>query len=713
MNNVELMASKFPNAIPTENGMEDLCPAHDDINPSLHIYNNNGNFTLKCFAGCTTEEICKAKNITPDQLKADRRKKIKARYPYCATNGELLYEVVRYEPKTFRQRRKVNGKWVGNLRGVNRVLYKTPELYKLPANSLVFVVEGEKDCENLIKLGFNATTSSGGAQQWKNTDTDLLHGKRIAVIPDNDEPGMGYALTVANDLYEKVNELKILKLNKLPKKGDVSDWIENGGTKDQLLKIHLDADKFNPSDFDTPVTLDPSNPYEIAKKLIQKKYILMNSKILRYHKGDFYFWDQTYYRILEKDEVRTMVYNFLDNALQLSDKDDARPISFKPNTSRVNNIIDSLGALLLVPKEISAPSWLSNGYDKPQAINLLATKSQFLSLEDYSLITPSPDYFCTNALEFDYDADAPPPKKWLTFLHQLWHDDKDAIKLLQEWFGYCLTPDTSFQKINLLVGPKRAGKGTIGRIITKLIGKRNVTNPTLSSFSQNFGLWSWIGKSLAIVPDARLSFGPQQNTIVERLLSISGEDSLTIDRKHQTPIESKLLTRIMFLTNELPQFSDASGALSSRFLILGLKESFFEKEDHKLEEKLSAELTGILNWAIEGRKRLHENGRFTKPQSSKELETEFECLLSPIKAFIDQCCDLGPGKEIPISDLFEAWGIWCKLNGKVHSGNIQTFGKKFRSAYPNIGIQYPRIDEKSRVRFYIGIALKDIRTGEF
>ena len=119
--------------------------------------------------------------------------------------------------------------------------------------------------------------------------------------------------------------------------------------------------------------------------------------------------------------------------------------------------------------------------------------------------------------------------------------------------GYILGGDTSQQKIPLFVGPKRAGKGTIARVLTGLLGAHNVAAPTLASLSTNFGLSPLIGKPLALISDARLSGRSDSSVVVERLLSISGEDSLTIDRKYLDQWTGRLPTRLALMTNELPQ----------------------------------------------------------------------------------------------------------------------------------------------------------------
>src|SRR5262249_2826381 len=146
---------------------------------------------------------------------------------------------------------------------------------------------------------------------------------------------------------------------------------------------------------------------------------------------------------------------------------------------------------------------------------------------------------------------------------------------LQEIFGYMLSGDLSQQKLFMLVGPKRAGKGTIARVLRQLLGERNVVGPTLRSLSENFGLEHLIGKRLAIIGDARIGGGSDQNVVVERLLSISGEDALSVSRKFKAAWDGILGVRVMLLSNELPRFTDASATIASRFVILKFENSFF------------------------------------------------------------------------------------------------------------------------------------------
>ena len=123
--------------------------------------------------------------------------------------------------------------------------------------------------------------------------------------------------------------------------------------------------------------------------------------------------------------------------------------------------------------------------------------------------------------------------------------------------------------------------------------------PDIMGLATNFGIAPLIGKSLAIIGDARLSSRADQAAITERLLSISGEDNLTIDRKFLPAWTGRLGVRFLIMTNELPRLADASGALASRFIVLMMQNSFYGREDRGLKNRLLIELPGILNWALQ------------------------------------------------------------------------------------------------------------------
>ena len=199
--------------------------------------------------------------------------------------------------------------------------------------------------------------------------------------------------------------------------------------------------------------------------------------------------------------------------------------------------------------------------------------------------------------------------------------------------------------------------------------------------AQNFGPEGLIGKPLASISDARLSGRAEQTAVVvERLLSISGEDIQTIDRKHKPPVHVTLPTRLMILTNELPRLPDASRALPNRMIVLTLEQSFLGREDTTLTEQLKAELPGILRWAIAGWKRLRRQKRFTQPAASRGAAQELGDLASPVSQFIRERCKLPTPDEdrddfvVDKNEIFRTWKAWCEASqekGKDSGGMLR------------------------------------------
>jgi putative DNA primase/helicase len=360
-------------------------------------------------------------------------------------------------------------------------------------------------------------------------------------------------------------------------------------------------------------------PYDTAS------LFLGETQTLHYHRGGFYEWDGRAYPEADETMLRSKLYEFLDTCCSKNAEDKLIPV--KPTGQMVSSVLDALRARACLDAAIAPPAWL-NAVSGPAADEIVACASGLLHMPTMKILPHTPSFFTYNALDFAYEPAAPEPRQWLNFLHQLWPDDPEAISTLQEIFGYCLTGDTAQQKAFLLVGPKRSGKGTIARVLARLIG--------VHGLGTNFGLAPLINKRVAIISDARLSGRADQHAIAERLLSITGEDAIPIDRKYLSAWTGQLQARFLIISNELPRLADVSGALASRFIVLLLSESFYGREDQALTGKLLTELPGILNWSITGRKRLANFGSFKQPQSALGAIEQLEDLASPMGAFLRQ-----------------------------------------------------------------------------
>ena len=455
-----------------------------------------------------------------------------------------------------------------------------------------------------------------------------------------------------------------------------------------------------------PRVLDRSDPLACARRFLGDEFRRDEHQILYHHRDQFFTWIRSRWRVVGDAELRARLYGYLEASFVRASVRNGKfeNVRFKPSSRRVADVLDALKSAAFLSTEINPPAWLEPVPDLPPD-ELVPCCNGLLHLTEMQLLGNDPDFFNLSSLSVAYDPHADQPKGWLTFLRSLWGNDSEATETLQEAFGYFLSNDTRQQKIFMLVGPKRSGKGTIARILTALLGKVSVAGPTLGSLATNFGLAPLIDKPLAIISDARLSGRSDQAAIVERLLSISGEDTLTIDRKHREPWTGTLPTRFLLLSNELPRLADASGAMASRFVVLMLRNTVYGREDTELTYKLREELSGILRWSLEGLARLRERGRFIQPASSSEAIRELEDLGSPVGAFIRERCEVEPGLEMTCDHLYDAWKTWCDEQGWKRPSTKQSFGRDLRAAVSGITIARPRRDG-GRVRIYEGIGLK-------
>lgn len=291
-------------------------------------------------------------------------------------------------------------------------------------------------------------------------------------------------------------------------------------------------------------------------------------------------------------------------------------------------------------------------------------------------------------------------------MKSVWPNDDGSALLLQEMFGYLLTPETKLQAMFFLIGPKRSGRGTIGRVLQELVGRRNTTWPSLRKMGGQFGLQALIAKQLALVGDLQLGPRADLDAIVEDLLKITGEDSVTVDRKHKEAWEGRLSVRFVVMSNKVPRLPNESGALAARLIPLKFTISHAGKEDRDLGDRLHAELPGILNWAIEGWRRLRERGRFVLPEASKEVLQEFADAASPPIAFAREKCLVDPGVRIEKAALYAAWCAWCRDQGRL-PGTAAEFGRDLLAAMGEKVIESRPWIGGSRVYCYSGICLAE------
>lgn len=510
---------------------------------------------------------------------------------------------------------------------------------------------------------------------------------------------------------------------------------QRNGRSGQATSPNADAEDDGP-----PPPEQDTDPHRLAR-LFLERHRHPDGLTLRYYRGEFIRWNRAAYEQVPDRDLQAQVTAFVRRQLERdtlarvaayyaeqkrteaageaegkkAPAKDEVPTVPRVTRSLIGDVVQALAGMCLIPSAVQAPAWI--GGDGPQPAELIVTPNAVVHLPSFAdgrpgaVLTPTPRLLTFERLDFDFDPDAPAPSEWLKFLADVWTGDPESIDTFQEWCGYTITPDTSLQKILLAVGPPRAGKGTSMKVNRWLVGERNVASPTLTELTQRFALSGLLHKSLAVIADARLSGRTDTTPAVERLLSISGEDAVDVDRKGLPIVNARLGVRFAIVTNELPNLKDVSGALVSRMIVLRYTRTFLGREDHGLEARLRGELPGILVWAIAGWKRLRDRGRFQQPASGAELVQELEALGSPVTAFLREKCRVGATYEVEVRDLYRTWRSWCEQVGRREPGSEQVFGRDVRAAVPGVDVSRPRIGGQ-RVRVYRGIGLRDVWDAE-
>ena len=267
-------------------------------------------------------------------------------------------------------------------------------------------------------------------------------------------------------------------------------------------------------------------------------------------------------------------------------------------------------------KDVRPFDWLEEPEDAPEPRNTTLFRNGLLDLKTGKLWKLDGSYFATAVPGFDYAPEAKCPL-WLQWLEE--RLDRQYHATLQEIFGYFLTPDPQFHRFFAIIGPPRSGKGTSAGIAQALVGPGHYIAKMLGEFGTEFGLMDCLDKRLIVVPDSRDVAKLSRGYALERILSITGGDEVSIQRKFLGPVTVRLPGRLLVLGNKQPRWIDESGALSARLITIPFDRSFEGHEDNSFIPRLHGELSGIANWALEGLRRLREQKGFTLTQGLKEL----------------------------------------------------------------------------------------------
>ena len=453
-----------------------------------------------------------------------------------------------------------------------------------------------------------------------------------------------------------------------------------------------------------PIVVD--QPMELAEAFQKAR----RPNLLRFE-GEFLDWDGAAYVKVNPEMVDAEMWKFLRTCrVNKKDKDgNEMVVGYVPFPDAVTGAVRAFKAVSIRPDEgaeVYPIRWLDER-SIPEPKFLLPGREGIMNLKTGEIMPSTPFLFSRTALDFTPDPNTPEPELWLKSLDQWWPGEGEAVKTLQEYMGLLLTADTRFQKHLLLVGVPGSGKSTVLRTMTQMVGADNVAAPTMRSLGEGgFALAPLMHKTLMTVPDMRIDHRTNMAALEENLLAIMGEDRMSVNQKYRDAVQSRLRVRVVIAANQLPRFDDVSGAMARRLIVLEMNQTFKDKPDIDLEEKLMAERPGILNWAREGLLRVWGRGAIFEPQSARDAREDLVDLASPVPQFIAACCEVGAGLEEDKKELFSAFRSWFhdRFDEEWRSGMNHFYIDLYKSA-PGLKPVRPTQPDGKRPHRVAGIRL--------
>ncbi|HAT4290172.1 TPA: hypothetical protein I9061_002714 [Clostridium perfringens] len=685
------------------------CPCHNDKNASLTISHMGDKTFMYCHAGCETGDILesvglKMSDLYDQPLQQDSKSNgnIEKIYKFFDENGDLAYEKIRFKGKKFSHRRYENGVEVWGLsEGVytetfpgsnsysmkdrpgakelwfperEHILYNLPNLIEGVKNGqTVYIVEGEKDADNVIKRGLIATTTSIGAtkgdlgKKWLKSFNKYFKGANVVLVPDNDKPGMAFMDHVAKQLKSVANSVKIIELPGLATKGDISDWLEAGNDIYDLNNIVEKTLEY--VDFKGNIIYD----YNWSDVGNAERLIALHGKDLKYNVNDgkWYVWNGSYW---EKD-VNFKVDNLYRSVLRrfqsaiptidLVDENETKKAREKANAFVLRNETDGkIKATINQAKTFNNISFVESDMDD----YLLNTPKETINLRDLSQKQHDRKDLITQVAGVNCNPNTECPN-WLAFLNRIFCGDQELINYVQKAVGYSLTGDMTEQCLFMLWGGGANGKSTFVKALEDIMGTYSATikGETLMESKGQEGARGDLARltNKRVVIASELQEGQVFNEPLLKVLS-AGE-TLPVRFMYQEEFMLKPKFKLWIMTNKKPKVKGNDHGIWRRWRMIPFKYKFTEKEKDPnfYEEKLKPELEGILLWAITGYQMWKEQG-FEAPEEVKEAVEDYKMDMDQVARFIEDCCVTGEKQECTGREMYNEYVNWCINEGEQY-----------------------------------------------
>ena len=327
---------------------------------------------------------------------------------------------------------------------------------------------------------------------------------------------------------------------------------------------------------------------------------------------------------------------------------------------------------------------------------LVNVRNGLLDIRDMSFKEHTPSYLSTVQLNVEYNpqVDCPQFKK---FLNEVL--DCKLIPLVQEIVGYLLTTNTASQKAFVFWGPARTGKSTLLWVVEYLLlGKKNVSNIPWQEIGDKFKTAELLGKLANVFSD--LPSKSIDDTGIFKV--VTGEDYLMAEKKNKNPFKFKPFARLVFSCNELPRnYVDRTEGFYRRLIIVPFSRQIEKsKIDKALKYKFQREKEGILNWALEGLKRLYENNfEFSENELTDGVKKEYKRENNNVISFVEECCEIDSLFSCSRIEIYEAYKEFCVEAGLKALSQIK-FNKELEG---NFNITRSR---SGKLRSWNGVRIK-------
>lgn len=656
------------------------CPAHDDDKRSLSVsVGQKKNVVLYCHAGCDYIDILKALRLVKADLDPIKDEEPERRYDYHDENGNLIFQTIKKPGKKFLQRHiNEKGNWVWDLKGVQPVPYRLPEVLQTRGNNgLIFIVEGEKDVETLRGYGFVATTNPLGAGKWRKAYNNYFEGAQVIVIPDNDQPGIQHAVRIATGVKEFANSVQLVKLPNLKSKGDVTDWLEEGHTVDELVEIISNTPTFEPPDPGEIIDIDAEG-YRKTDAGNALRFInqYKDDFLYDHNRGKWMIWNECKWKIDEKNYVIEAAKNVINNifieANEADDPDDRQKLIKHAMRSEQENRINAMINLAKTNQEIATKN--VDFDNDPYIIN---TKNGYFDLKEFKLKPHDRNIRCNKVLNTIYDESAE-WDYWDSFLDRIFEGNTGMINFLSRAIGLSLSGIIDEQVLFFCYGIGANGKSTFFEAMRLLFNDYFLKAPTDMLLMKREG--GSASNDVAMLQGARFvvaSEMPGNRRLNEQVVKdLTGGDRITARFLFREYFQFDPTHKLWMYGNHKPRIVDTDEGIWRRVKILPFM-AVIGKEERKPMNKIlnnfKSELPGILNWVIKGYKDYLEHG-LDLPKEVVEATKEYREDSDVLGNYINEKCIVMPTVEQDLKSLYNDYVTWCEEN-KEYNLRKHSFSK--------------------------------------